>query len=171
MASGTKITSGLAGAGKSAVKALQGYPGIFHHLAGEHAEVAALMKRVAGTTDSETREELFPEIRRNLLAHAKGEEAEFYPPLRSFPDLEANVARALDEHQEIEQMLESLNVGDKSTGDWSKRFEQMMAAVEKHVDHEENDLFPKANDLIESKQAKEMESRFEEVEKREKARL
>lgn len=171
MASGSKFTSEVAGAGKGAAKALEGYSGIFHHLAGEHAEVSMLMKRVAGSTDAQSREKLFPEIRRNLLAHAQGEEEEFYPALRKYPELEAMVDKSLNEHREIEQFLEQLNAEDKSTKEWGDGFEQLMHAVEKHVDHEENQLFPKANDLVESDEAKEMEGRYERVEEREKERL
>lgn len=171
MASGSKFTSQVAGAGKGAVKALEGYAGIFHHLAGEHAEVATLMKKVAGTMDVQEREKLFPEIRRNLLAHAQGEEEEFYPILREYPELQASVERCLAEHKQVEQLLEQLNVGDKSTKEWGTLFEQLKSAVEGHVEHEENELFPTANDLVESKRAKDMEERYEKVEEREKARL
>lgn len=170
MASGSKFTSQVAGAGKGAMKALEGYSGIFHHLAGEHAEVSVLMKKVAGTTDAQEREKLFPEIRRNLLAHAQGEEEEFYPILREYPELQGSVDRCLAEHEEIETQLEALNSGDKSSRDWLDRFERLMGAVESHVEHEEQELFPRANDLLESQQAKDMEERYEQVEEREKAR-
>lgn len=171
MTSGSKMASQVAGAGKSAAKALEGYPGIFHHLAGEHAEVSTLMKRVAGTMEAQEREKLFPEIRRNLLAHARGEEEEFYPVLREHPEVAELVSQCLDEHKEIEQYLDRLDVNDKSTREWGDAFEQMMSAVENHVEREENALFPKAKDLLESQQAKDMEGRFEQVEEREKARL
>lgn len=171
MASGSKFTSKAAGAGKGAMKALEGYPGIFHHLAGEHAEVSMMMKRVAGTTETSERDKLFPEIRRNLLAHARGEEEEFYPPLQEFAELDGLVSQCLDEHQEVEAYLDRLDVKDKSGKDWGDLFEQMMKAVEEHVEREENMLFPKANDLLESQPAKDMEERYERVEEREKARL
>lgn len=171
MASGSKFTSKVAGTGKEAIKALEGYSGIFHHLAGEHAEVSTLMKKVAGTADIQERDKLFPEIRRNLLAHAQGEEEEFYPILSEYPALQSSVARCLAEHKEIEKQLESLNAGDKSGKAWGDRFEQLMRAVEGHVEYEEQELFPKANDLVEGQRAREMEQRYEKVEEREKARL
>lgn len=171
MASGTKMTSDVAGKAKGAAKALQGYSGIFHHLAGEHAEVSTMMKRVAGTMDTGEREKLFPEIRRSLLAHAKGEEEEFYPVLREIPELQSHVDQSLDEHRQIERLLEQLNGEDKAARQWGDTFEQLVSAVEKHVEHEENEMFPKANDALESQRAKDMESRYEKVEEREKEKL
>jgi hemerythrin superfamily protein len=164
--------SKTAGAVKSAAKALAGYPGIFRHLAGEHAEVAALMKRVAATSeDSDARQELFPEMRKNLLAHAHGEEQTFYPALRKFPEIEPLVMECLREHKHIEEYLEQLHAGDKTSPAWLDRFEQMMTAVESHVEREENELFPKARDLLDRQAAKDLEDRYEKVEEQEKSRL
>ena len=171
MASGSKVTSKVAGKAKGAAKALQGYSGIFHHLAGEHAEVSTMMKQVAGTMDAQERQKLFPEIRRSLLAHAKGEEQEFYPVLREIRGLQSHVERSLEEHREIESLLERLNQGDKSTKDWTDSFERLMSSVEQHVKHEEQEIFPRANEAIESKRAKEMERRYETAEEREKETL
>jgi hemerythrin superfamily protein len=164
--------SKAAGAAKGAAKALAGYPGIFHHLAGEHAEVSTLMKRVANASSgSSDREELFAEIRKNLLAHARGEEQEFYPELRKFPEIEPLVSECLREHKRIEEYLDQLHGADKSSDAWQRRFEDMMAAVETHVEREEKELFPKARDLLDRQVAKDMEKRYEKVEEREKSRL
>lgn len=171
MAAGSKMGSKAAGAAKGAAKALAGYPGIFHHLAGEHAEVATLMQRVsASSADSDERPELFAEIRKNLLAHAKGEEQEFYPQLRKHAEIEPLVGECLREHTRIEEYLDQLNTADKTSNAWTQRFEEMMQAVEAHVDREENQLFPKAKDLLDKQVAKDMESRYETVEEQEKAR-
>jgi hemerythrin superfamily protein len=171
MAKGSKMGSKAAGAAKGAAKALAGYPGIFHHLAGEHAEVATLMKRVANTSEASEREELFGEIRKNLLAHAHGEEQEFYPELRKFPEIEPLVTECLREHKKIEEYLDQLNGADKSSDAWQSRFDEMMTAVETHVEREEDELFPKAKDLLDGQVARDMEERYEKVEEQEKSRL
>ncbi len=171
MATGSKTAAKAAGAAKGAIKALAGYPGIFHHLAGEHAEVATLMQRVADSSpDSRLRDELFPEIRRHLLAHARGEEQEFYPKLRRFPEVEPLVTQCLQEHEQVKHQLEQLDAEDKSTATWQGRFREMMEAVERHVEREENQLFPKARDLLHPDEARDMENRYERVEEEEKRR-
>jgi hemerythrin superfamily protein len=170
MITGAKMASKIAGKAKGAVKAMTGYPGIFNHLAAEHTEVSAMMRMVASSVEgSSTREELFPEIRKDLLAHAHGEEEEFYPKLRQFPELEPLVARSLEEHKQIETYLEELSSGDKGTEGWRQRFEQMMNLVEGHVDLEEKQVFPRAKDLISTQQAEDILKQYESIEEREKA--
>ena len=156
---------------KEAFTGLSGYPGIFSHLAGEHAEVASLMKQLHSAFDSDTIDELFPEIRKNLLAHAKAEEKEFYAPLRNAPPTQKLVAKAIDEHKKIEEYLGQLNESDRSTKTWMSTFEKFQRAVEAHVDMEEHQLFPAAKDVLSNGQAKEMERRYSEAEAQQKARL
>ena len=149
---------------KEALTGLSGYPGIFSHLAGEHAEVASLMTQVASAGEAETADELFPEIRRKLLAHAKAEEKEFYGPLRNAPPTKALVAKAAEQHKRIEEYVEELHTGSTATKAWMTTFEKFMHAVEKHVEMEEHQLFPAAKDVLSNQQAKEMERRYSQAE-------
>src|SRR5262245_55667437 len=119
MAKMSKATAKVSGATKALGKALSGYPAIFRHLAGEHAEVATLIKRVAASADeAPIRAELFPEIRRNLLAHAKAEEKEFYAPLRSFSQTASMIPQMIEDHRKIEQYLDQLHGQPSATDDW-----------------------------------------------------
>lgn len=170
MAKGTKAAATATGAAKGALKALEGYPGIFHHLAREHGEVAAMMKRIS-QSDGSTRDEVFPELRRNLLAHAHAEEQEFYSQLRNYAELEELVAQCIAEHKDVESQLDRLDTMDKHSDTWTELFERMQQAVEAHVDREEQELFPKARDLMTREEANEMFESYEDVEQREKAAL
>lgn len=169
MAKGTEAAGTAAGMAKGAAKALQGYPGVFRHLASEHAEVATLMKRIAKSDDE--RRELFQELRRNLLAHAHAEEQEFYPQLERYTELAPLVARCKEDHKDVEHKLERLASSDMSADSWLQAFKQMQQAVEAHVEREEKELFPQARDLLSSDQAKQMEEQYEKAEEREKASL
>lgn len=172
MATGSKAASKVAGKAKGATKALAGYPGIFHHLAEEHGEVSALMARVVSSADdSEVREELFPRIRKSLLAHARAEEQEFYPVLQEFPELGELVTECIDEHHKVERYLEQLASGNKETKTWREVFETLQNAVTTHVEREEEELFPKARDCLSAEQATEMQERYERAEEREKESL
>jgi hemerythrin superfamily protein len=169
----TKGTAKIAGAAKAIGKALSGYPAIFRHLSGEHGEVATLIKRVAGSSDDpQIRAELFPEIRRSLLAHAKAEEKEFYEPLREFSQTSPLITQAIEEHRRIERFLDELQ-RTKSGPDasWLATFQNFMRAVEAHVQHEEEQLFPIAKDLLTSEQAAQIDKRYEAAEDAERARL
>ena len=156
---------------KEALTGLSGYPGIFSHLAGEHAEVASLMHQVGSSGEAHTADELFPEIRKKLLAHAKAEEKEFYAPLRNAPPTKALVAKATEQHKQIEAYVEELHDGSTSTKAWMTTFEKFMHAVEKHVEMEEHQLFPAAKDVLSNQQAKELERRYSQAEEQQKAHL
>ncbi len=129
------------------------------------------MKASDSADDSSACEELFPEIRKNLLAHAHAEEKEFYPVLRGFSELRTLVSQCMGEHKRIEGYLEELEAGNMATNTWIALFERLMNAVTKRVEREENDLFPKASKMLSSEQSKEMYDPYENVEEREKAAL
>jgi hemerythrin superfamily protein len=172
MATMTRTAAKVSGKAKALGKALSGYSAIFRHLAGEHAEVATLMKRVSGSSDDvQIREELFPEIRRSLLAHAKAEEKEFYEALRAFPRTASMIPQAVEEHRRIESQLDQLQSESCATDAWLETFRSLVRAVEAHVEREENQLFPAASEAIDSDKAKEIEERYAAAEEQEKLRI
>lgn len=170
MAIGSRLSAKTAAMVKGMSAVLRGYPGIFHQLASEHEEVSVLMKRVA-TGDSATRGELFPEIYRNLMAHAHAEEQTFYPRLRRHLELEQTVAQCLAEHERIEELLDELHLMDSSTQQWTELFLQLQRVVEAHVMREERELFPQAREQLNREQADEMKLDYTSVEAHEKSRL
>src|SRR5262249_13766192 len=121
--------------------------------------------------DPEIRTELFPEIRRNLLAHAKAEEKEFYEPLRGFPRTAPMIPQAVEEHRRIEQYLEQLHRESSSTDAWLETFRAFASGVDAHVQREENEIFPAAKDAFDSDRAKQIEQRYEAAEEQEKLRI
>ena len=155
MASGSR-TAWSGGDGDDGERPRGGHDEIFQRLAAEHDEVAALIERVGGTIEIRVRQELFPEIRRILLAHARAEEEAFYPVLRELPGLAALTARCLEDHAEVVRHLDRLDVKDKATKRWGELFEEMMRAVARHVIREEHELFPRARELLGVEQAHEM---------------
>jgi hemerythrin superfamily protein len=173
MANLSKATAKVTGAAKAIGKALSGYPAIMRHLAGEHGEVATLMKRVAASSseDSELREELFAEIRTSLLAHARAEEKEFYEPLREFPQTVSFLPQAVEDHRTIETYLGRLDAESCATDAWLTTFQALMRTVEAHVEREENQLFPAAKSVLDSQTAERMNERYEATEEREKERI
>jgi hemerythrin superfamily protein len=158
----TKTAAKATGKAKAAGKALKGQSGILRHLAGEHGEVSTLMKRVASSSqESKVRDELFPEIRTDLLAHAKAEEKVFYPAMRKHPDMRELVERSQEQHEKIEGYVEQLADGNKHTKTWMTIFERMMRAVEQHVELEEQKMFPLAKDLCTKEELEDLLERYE----------
>lgn len=160
MAKGTKMAGTMAGKMKAASAALKGERGIFRQLKEEHGQVSTLMNRCAATNDPGTRRELFAEIRKQLIAHAKGEEREFYPVFRQFEETSDIVEEAIEDHGAIDEILEQLHAIGTDSEEWADLFDELLTEVQDHVAQEENELFPLCEKLIDDDQAKQIESRY-----------
>jgi hemerythrin superfamily protein len=143
-----------------AEEAIDLHAGIFRRLVDDHAQVMALMQHVIASPDEAEREELFEEIRRELLSHARAEQATFYAALREHASIEEMALHGWEEHEEVEELLGELEGLDPSDDEWMDLFVQMTTAVEHHVSEEEGELFAAAKDVIGKQQAEEIEREF-----------
>ena len=161
MAKGTG-TSKMKGVAKKMGAALSGDAGILKTLEGEHAEVSSLMKKVidAGEHGIETRLELFPEIRKKLLVHAKGEELEFYPVCREHPDTRELATESIDDHKEVERLIVQLDNLPIDAPAWLETLETLRDEVEEHVELEENELFPQAKQALGKDRLRELDGAY-----------
>lgn len=141
--------------------------GIFERLKNEHTEVRSLLDELVDSDDEETRAELFPRIRVELLAHAEAEEATFYADLCEDDTTEDKATHSIEEHGEAEELIERL--ADMSYDDeaWQETFEELREAVLHHVHEEEHELFPKAKKVLDDERARAMVAEF--IEARESA--
>lgn len=165
MAKPTDLVGKLAGQLKGFAKRLEGYKGIFRRLSEEHAEVNVLLRRVRATRVAEVRRELFPKIRREVLSHARAEEQEFYLAFERFNDTRALVEQARTAHRRIEVLIDRLAVGDPEQPAWVDTFDTLARAIDDHVQEEEEDLFPKARQLIGDAEMAAMEERYQATKK------
>jgi len=146
----------------NAVKAgFNGLRGVFLHLAEEHGEVAALMKRVSKSADPEERAKLYPQIRTELLSHERGELAEVYPMLSEHVATRDIAAAHNVEAQQLEQAIRAVDQWAFADPEWGPAFEHLFQLVQQHVAEEENDFFPKAQAILGEGEAKAMLDRYE----------
>lgn len=136
-----------AGKVKKAGAALAGKTGILRQLEEEHAEVSALMMQVK-LGGVETRRQLYPKIRRELLAHARAEQKEFYTVLQQYSETHGQINDSFKEHNQVEEYLRRLDTMAIDSDQWIETFKEMMELVQTHVDKEENEIFVKAKDLL-----------------------
>jgi hypothetical protein len=129
--------------GAKAVKAtLEGLSGVFRKLAQEHGEVSALLLRVKSSDDPEVRAKLFPEIRKNLLAHERGELTVVYPAFRAHPETEMIADKHDREASQLEKMLTQLTAMSVRDSAWATTFDALVDLVRNHVQEEESQFFP-----------------------------
>ena len=107
----------------------------------DHQKVRALFQRFENADESE-KEEIFNEIFRELEIHTRVEEEIFYPAMRK---LESEmIAESLEEHNIVDFILggmKKVKTGDES---YEAKFTTLKENVEHHMEEEEGEMFPKA---------------------------
>ncbi len=164
-----KTTDNLASQARGAMKdvkaGMKGLSGVFMHLMEEHGKVGSLLKRVKGSSDPKVREELYPTIRQELLSHEKGELAVVYPAIAEFPETAAISAQHAEEAQELEAAIAEVDAQAIRSDAWQRAFDQLVELVESHVDEEESEFFPRAQEALGSDRAEQLLPRYEAAKK------
>jgi hemerythrin superfamily protein len=131
--------------------------GVFKVLAMQHAEARALLERAH---DPAQRAELWPTIRSALISHEQAEIREVYPVLREYAE-----TRALADHHDVEaselsSTIAKLDASPPDAPAWTTLFVLLVELVTRHVDEEENMIFPKALAAIGVDRARAIEPTF-----------
>lgn len=154
----------LSGAVERAGQTLSGNTGIFATLTKEHAEVTALMEDVLRTSNDEPGVEervlRLPKIWVELMSHARAEEQVFYAELARAEETAELAEAAIEEHAEMEALIGELAELDPQSDVWQGTFEQLASSHEAHVDEEENEIFPKARELLSSEATKALDEQY-----------
>jgi len=156
-----QISTKVMGTVKAVTAGFKGLRGVFLHLAEEHGEVWALMKHVSKTSDAQVRREHFPHIRTELLSHEKGELSEVYGVLANYEQLRATVLKHNDEAHALEKAIADVDAQDFASEEWGTCFQRLFTLVQAHVEEEENDFFPKAQQVIDEDESKQILARYE----------
>lgn len=109
----------------------------------DHQKVKGLFQEARQGTDRNKRKELFDKIDTELEIHTHIEETVFYPAIEEHEEFKEMVAEALEEHQEAKMLLDELEELGADNHDFSSKLQQLMEAVEHHVEEEEGEMFPK----------------------------
>jgi Hemerythrin HHE cation binding domain len=160
-----KLASGVMGAAKDVKAGFKGLTGVFMHLMEEHGKVGALIKRVSMSSDVTVRSKLYPTIRSELMSHEKGELKVVYPALAEFPETAAIAAAHAHHASEIEAAIGDLDALPFDSASWAPAFERLAKLVDQHVDLEESNYFPQAQQVLGEERAKRLLIPFEAAKK------
>jgi hemerythrin-like domain-containing protein len=122
----------------------------FELLKKDHREVARLLAILERTTEDEVkkREEIFRELKQSLDDHADIEESILYPTLKLEAETHALSLEAVEEHQIVKDLLEEMRELPTGNDEWTAKLTVLKENIEHHVDEEENEMFPKAEDAL-----------------------
>jgi hemerythrin superfamily protein len=161
-----KTTAKVKGAASKVGAAISGKVGVLNTLEGEHAEVSTLMNDVINAKDAGKKRELYQEIRQQLLLHSQGEEQGLYLECQAHDSTRSLADKAIRDHVEIKQLLAQIDGLALGTPEWSRRFDELESVVSRHVDFEENQLFPAAKDTLGSDALRDLDHRYKSLHKR-----
>jgi hemerythrin superfamily protein len=116
-------------------------------LTDDHAEVNQLFGRFSQASKPETKDELAKDIIHDLSVHAAVEEQFVYPLIRKKVDGGDDlVDHAVEEHQEVKQLLADLEKLDASDSQFTAKMDKVISSVREHVGEEEDEVLPKLRD-------------------------
>jgi hemerythrin superfamily protein len=114
----------------------------------DHKKVKGFFQEVKQATDQTKRKDLFDEIDTELEIHAHIEETIFYPAIEEHQEFKDMVAEALEEHEEAKTLLEELEEIGAESHDFGSKLQELIEAVEHHVEEEEGKMFPKIQEVF-----------------------
>lgn len=126
---------------------------IFDQLKEEHETVKSLLSE-AELCPKEERVDVLERIEKELVPHARGEEKTLYAMVLKCAKEEgeqetAELANeAYEEHRAVDELLKDIKSCDPKDERWLAILQVMTENLEHHIEEEENELFPQAQDIL-----------------------
>ena len=143
---------------------------IYEVLKRDHRKVKDLLAKIEKTEErgQQKRAALFDELKNDLVAHSKAEDAILYERLEGSGDDEARkiALEAHEEHHVVEQLLDEMSELDAEDEIFMAKFKVLKEAVEHHVEEEEGEMFEQARQVLDREEAREMATRMQDAEAR-----
>ncbi|MBB5711249.1 hemerythrin domain-containing protein [Sphingomonas xinjiangensis] len=136
---------------------------IYEVLKADHDRQRALLKRVGDHPGTDgPRREAFETLRLDLQAHAAAEEESLYATMLGDPDLREDARHSVSEHKEVDDYLGELLDLEFGSSDWDDKFAEMRHRYEHHIDEEEEEMFPTADEHLSAEVEEALGEKFEE---------
>lgn len=123
--------------------------GILERLRRDHAKLQYLCETFQ-TSGGADKSHVAHKILTELETHARIEEELFYPEISRRAEQEGKqlVREAMADHEDIDAQIVTLKTLDPEAEAFSAGVEQLIQHVQRHVEDEERELFPLAEDLL-----------------------
>ena len=129
-------------------------------LKADHQRVKDLFAQYEATTDRAMKRTLAEQVFVELETHAQLEENVFYPAVNDETDEgPALVKESLSEHETVKHLIQELRSMAHDTDAFDAKFQELIHNVEHHVEEEESEMFP----LAEQELAEDLEEMSEEM--------
>jgi hemerythrin-like domain-containing protein len=114
-------------------------------LKADHQRVKDLFAQYEAADNVETKRTLADQVFRELDTHTQLEENVFYPTVNEETDEGPELVKeSLEEHQTMKQLIMELRDMGHDTDEFDAKFHELIQNVEHHVEEEEAEMFPLA---------------------------
>ena len=115
----------------------------------DHKEASSMMDQleVADKGDRSAKD-IFLQLKEALTMHTQIEEQIFYPALKNYEETSDMIPQAFEEHQEVDQILAEMSSLNAGNDEFMDRLTELRDSIEHHVEEEENEMFPKAEQVL-----------------------
>jgi hemerythrin superfamily protein len=119
-------------------------------LKADHRKVKDLFARYESARDFTTKEQIARQVFTELDIHAQLEETIFYPAFAEQADAEGGqlIEAAREDHQTVKNLMAELQSLDVEGEEFEAKFQELMQNVQDHVEEEENEMFPEAEEIL-----------------------
>src|SRR5690242_9296855 len=131
----------------------------------DHQRVKDLFAQYEAANNAEAKRRVAEEAFVELETHAQLEETIFYPSVNEETDEGPELVKAsLHEHATVKQLIQELRQMGPQSGAFDAKFHELMNNVEHHVQEEEADMFPLAEEEL-AEDLDEMSAEMQELKK------
>jgi hemerythrin-like domain-containing protein len=127
-------------------------PNAIDLLTADHAHVKDLFQQyeAAGRRAHQKKQGIAEEVFAELEVHTTLEEELFYPAMKRKTDQDGKdlVAEAVEEHHVVTTLMNELKGLDPTDERYDAKFKVLMDNVEHHIEEEEGEMFPEAEEVL-----------------------
>jgi len=135
-------------------------------LQADHEKVKELFDKfeAAGDQQRKAKQQIVEEVFAELEVHTQLEEEIFYPAIKALGEKEGKklIAESVEEHQVVKHLMAEMRQLDAGDEQYEAKFTVLMESVRHHIEEEEDEMFPMAEEGL----ADEMDSLLEEMQER-----
>ena len=140
-------------------------------LAEDHEKVRRLFEDFESAKESGDTEHMGKVVSRiidELKVHTRIEEEVFYPAVREAggDDLERIVLEGIEEHHVVDVLIGEIESLDPGDAEFAPKVTVLVENVEHHAGEEEDEMFPKVREVLDSSALDDLGRRLEEAKRR-----
>jgi len=130
----------------------------------DHTEIKAMLSDLEDTTEraEKTRTEGLAKMKHELGIHEAIEEEIFYPALKEHPKTKDIALEGYEEHHVVDTIIGELEAVEPSDEVWMAKFSVLKENLEHHISEEEDEMFPKVEQVFEDEELQELGERMQE---------